>query len=104
MWQNEDYFGTEMRNPDDPRWSRLQDYVAFLAEQVKPISLRSFDQRKQDRGGTGISGVESFFGVTPAPASVYRSRAEDRMRKYLPQQGQTKREADADHPRCVIVQ
>jgi hypothetical protein len=94
-WSNEDYYGTELRNPDDPLVQQLQDYVAFLAEQVKPISLRSFDQRKQDRGGTGISGVESFFGVTPAPASVYRSRAEDRMRKYLPQQGQTKREAEA---------
>jgi hypothetical protein len=94
MWSNEDYYGTQIRNADDPLVEQAKDAFAHVAAGFVPISLRSFQQRQADRGSTGVSGVESFFGVTAAPASVYRSRAEDLMRQYLPPSTRTKEQAE----------
>jgi hypothetical protein len=95
MWQNEDYFGTEIRNPDDPAVEQAKQVARHLADAATPLSVRSFAQRKEDKGDSRVSSLESFFGVTPAPASVYRSKAEDLMRRYLPTGHRTLRQADA---------
>jgi hypothetical protein len=101
---NEDFYGTEVRNPNDPLSEQAKDEWQHVLDTFKPFSVRSFEQRKQDQGDTGISGVESLFGITPAPATVYRTKAEDLMQSYLPPLHRTKEEAEAARARRSLRQ
>jgi hypothetical protein len=94
MFNNEDYFGTEIRNPEDPLVQQAEDlFKFFTVDNMRPISIQSYERRKASRGGTGISGVESFFGINEAPASIYRTKAELLMRRYAPPSTHTKEQA-----------
>jgi strawberry notch-like protein/conjugative element/phage-associated large polyvalent protein len=96
---NEDFYGTEVRHPGDPIPDQARDVWDHVLGSFAPFTLRSFQQRKQDRGATSVSGAESFFGVTPAPASIYRTKAEKMMQSFLPPLHRTKEEAEAARQR-----
>jgi hypothetical protein len=92
--RNEDYYGNEIRNRDDPWVQQVEQYFGFLAKQLSPISVRSTQQRMQS--GATVGGVlESAVGITPAPASVNRSPAEEKIREYLPAMHRTVDQAEA---------
>lgn len=98
MWQNEDYYGTEIRNPDDPLVQQAGDLAKFVASQFLPFSIRNAQQRGAAGEGIAKQG-QSFFGVTPAPASVDRTKAEKIISEYFqrvsPSGGRTQEQADA---------
>lgn len=96
---NEDFYGTEIRNTTDPMAEQAKDLFLAAARSFVPFPVQSFIERKQDRGGTGTSVLESFFGVTPAPASVYKSKAEDLMQSFMPPVHRTKAQAEAARAR-----
>jgi hypothetical protein len=81
-WNNEDYYGNEIRNQDDPWVAQLEQYFTFVGKQFVPISVRAYSQRMQS-GATVGGRLESAVGITPASALVSRSAAEERMRNYL---------------------
>jgi hypothetical protein len=81
-WHNEDYYGNEIRNPDDPLVEQAQQYFTFLAKQLTPISVRAYNQRMKS-GATVGGRLESAVGISPASALVSRSAAEEQMREYL---------------------
>lgn len=89
-----DYSGTQFRNPADPLLLRLSDTLEHNVQELAPFSLQNYAERRVDQGAGGISAAESFLGVTRAPASIYRSKAEDLMRAYLPPSVRTQMEAD----------
>ncbi len=83
--RNEDYFGTAMRNPDDPLVQQLEDVVKYLATQYRPISAQSFLQRAQQRGGLTVgTAAESLLGVNVAPRSATRTALEDYLHEIQP--------------------
>jgi 2'-5' RNA ligase len=94
MFQNEDYFGTEIRNQEDSSVQQLKEIFEYLEEQFTPISLRNYDRRRESLSGTGISGWESTFGISEAPASVTRTDAEKLIRRYLPPSTHTRLQAE----------
>lgn len=81
---NEDFYGTEIRNRDDSVLDQMQQVGKHVVTSTMPFTLQSFQQRTADRGSKGASALESFFGVTPASSTVYRTKAEDLVRRYLP--------------------
>jgi hypothetical protein len=93
LFTNENYFGTEIRTMDAPYLQQLQEVFDYMAETLTPISFRNYNRRKESLGGSGISGVESVFGISEAPASVSRSKAEALVRQYLPPSHKTREQA-----------
>jgi hypothetical protein len=102
MFENEDFYGTELRNPDDPLVKQAQDLFAHAAKSAVPFTVRSFAQRRADQDTTTTNAVESFFGITPAPASVTRTKAQNLIRKYTPEFHRTTAQADASEQTRAI--
>lgn len=75
MMSNEDFYGERIRNEEDPLVDQLKDSMEFVAEQFQPFWVRNVKRRLESGGGLA-EGVESALGILPAPATIYRSRAE----------------------------
>ncbi len=89
---NEDFFGTEIRNPDDPWVQQLGEVLRFVVKEYRPIVVAN----QQQRPGHG---VESFFGITPAPASVRRTALENYLVAQIPARHRTQDQAEAANAR-----
>lgn len=70
---NQDYYGTQIRDPDANWWKQAAQVGEYLAKGFVPYSLTGAEQARG--AGTGRQ-VANFFGLTKAPASVSRSRFE----------------------------
>jgi hypothetical protein len=73
MLQNQDYFGTEIRNPTDPLTKQIMDLVAFQAKQFVPFSFSNANQMAKTGANPVQSYLEGFTGITPAPGYVTNS-------------------------------
>ena len=69
MLNNRDYYGNQIRNPDDPIIKQVGQEAAFIAKQFIPFSVRGAMQQKQ-RGEGMKTQAASFFGINPAPQSA----------------------------------
>lgn len=78
MIQNQDYYGTEIRNPDDPRVQQTKDVADYIAKNFLPFSLRNY-QRMRKAGASRAEASSSFLGILAAPASVSRTPAHTLM-------------------------
>ena len=93
MLRNEDFYGTEIRHPDDPLVKQAGQLVSYAAEQFSPLSYRNLAQRARAEGRPGVrgalreavspAGLESFVGITPAPSSVTHTAAEEKAIEIL---------------------
>lgn len=86
MLDNRDFYGNMIRNPDDPFVQQVGQEVAHAAQQFVPFGIRyaqDAERRGQSRTTTGLN----FVGVTPAPRSVVRSDAQNRMAELLARRG-----------------
>ena len=92
--RNEDYYGTEIRNPDDPFLTKLADIFTFAKDAYKPISLKNYYQRlESQKKGSAIGFLESLAGVGVAPATVNRTALEEYMHDVSPPTHRTKAQA-----------
>lgn len=82
MINNKDFYNTEIRNPEDPLVKQVQQDFEYMAKQFVPFSVRNTQQRLKAGGGIP-EGIESFFGLIPAPGYVTRSPAEQVMYDYI---------------------
>lgn len=88
MWNNEDYYGNEIRNPDDPMVRQALDSLKFGATQVVPFSIRNMQEMQ---GEPMKKRALSMVGVTPAPKWLSMTDAEqsaDRLAKNRLPRGQ----------------
>lgn len=92
MLQNKDYYGTEIRNPDDPAVKQAAQEMEYIGKQFMPLSASGALQKRQS-GASMSQQAQSFVGIMPAPADVDRTRAEQTMLddivKALPQGART---------------
>ena len=86
MFENEDYYGVQIRNPDDPAVKQMQDEIVFWGKQFIPFSVRNLQQRKEAGGSTGAQ-IQGFFGITPAPRYIDRTAAEKMTTEFLKARG-----------------
>lgn len=84
MLHNEDFYGDQLRNPDDPLVTQLGQEAKFLGEQLLPFGVRNA-QESGKRVQDPRMKVGGFIGVTAAPRDATRSKAQNQMMQYLAQ-------------------
>jgi hypothetical protein len=98
MLQNEDYYGTKIRNEDDPFIQQLKDMATYTAKQAEPLGFRNIERNVNVEGKVTAKGLLPFIGITPVPRSVNESAAEKLAYRYIddmmPQGSRTKAQAD----------
>jgi hypothetical protein len=75
MLTNRDYYGTEIRNVDDPIMQQLLDEIKFVGQQMEPFGMRNI-QKEIERGRGGPAAVLPMVGIVPAPSYVAMTKAE----------------------------
>jgi hypothetical protein len=95
MLMNKDYYGTEIRNADDPAMQQLMDELKFTGEQLKPFGIRNVEKSlRKDLP----SKILPFVGVVPAPYDINKTLAEVKASELLgerrPVGARTKAEAE----------
>ena len=83
MWANEDYYGTEIRNADDPLMAQLINSVQHVGEAYIPFSVRNYMRMREAKEPAAQAAVASGLGITSAPAYITRSKAQKLAMKYL---------------------
>jgi len=105
MLRNEDFYGTQIRNANDPWVKQLQDLAIYAAGQFEPFSIRNMRQLRRT-GETWAKAIQSFAGITPAPASLTRTKAMqmaiDYARAQMPA-GRTQEQADRSMDRSQLI-
>jgi hypothetical protein len=84
MLQNRDYYGTEIRNPDDPLVRQALDTLKFIGTSAEPFAIRNI-QKEQERGATLAKTALPLVGVVPAPADINKTPAEQLASRYAQQ-------------------
>jgi len=108
MLRNRDFYGTKIRNEDDPIVKWTWDNMKYIGTQFEPFWIRNLEQRKQAEGEiTPRNFVESMFGIMPAPRSVTRSTAEalaaDYLSEHMPAGARTPEKAKQAHTRGELM-
>ena len=102
MLYNEDFYGNEIKNEDDPLVKQVQEEAKYLATQFVPFSMRQNKANKSDARMKALA----FVGITSAPADVDRTEAEKMLMKYyvkrLPQGARKQEEVEASDRRRDI--
>ncbi len=88
MVENEDFFGNEIRNEEDPVVQQVADEFWYVVKRHYPISATN----AIERAGTGASKLEllkewlhiNAVPFTPAPAELERSDAENYLHTLMP--------------------
>lgn len=105
MVHNEDFFGDQIRNEDDPLVVQLQQLSEYLATQYTSFSVRNAaEEGKRDQGPAEKAG--GFFGVTAAPREEVRTPAQNKMAEILARRGhrsRTPEEVDAGGVRREVL-
>jgi hypothetical protein len=78
MLRNEDYYGTEIRNADDPIMKQALDELKHIGKQNLPFSVQGAMKRKES--GVGLAGQAlPFIGVLPAPKYITRTEIQNEI-------------------------
>lgn len=72
MLENKDYYGTEIRNPNDSTVQQIGELFSYQAQQFLPFSITNLQQRATT-GSSWVDYLESFGGITPAPGYITRT-------------------------------
>ena len=76
MYRNQDYYGVNIRNPDDPATKQAGELAAFVAKQFVPFSI-SGTARLADEKSPVAQLVLPFFGIVPAKKALTMTPAEN---------------------------
>lgn len=79
---NKDYFGNEIRNPEDSLGTQAKQTAGFISKNALPFSLTNSTQRVDKSASAKTQG---FFGVNPAPAYITKSPFEQKVQGALNQ-------------------
>lgn len=80
-WENQDFYGTEIRAKDDPIVSKLLSEAEHWLKAFQPISVRSYKRLAETNGHDPF--LAAATGITPAPRYLTRSPAQKMAYKYI---------------------
>jgi hypothetical protein len=107
MWRNQDYYGVEIRHPDDPLSKQMADLSAFVLKQFTPFSVSGTMKLAEDQAPIAQF-VLPFMGVVPAKKALLMSPAEtlsaDITRASMAGGGRTREQFDHSQALKTIVQ
>ena len=73
---NRDFYDVRIRNPDDPIWKQGSDVAQWAARETVPFSVSAVRQMQKDQTPAWKQ-VAPFFGVTPVPARMTMTPAQE---------------------------
>jgi hypothetical protein len=82
MMENKDYYGTEIRNEDDPIYKQLWQASKFAGKQFVPFAVRELGKSIENKSDTKTK-VLPFFGITQARRDITLTPAELHARELL---------------------
>jgi len=82
-WQNENYYGVEIRHKDDPIIQQALDLAEFAGKSFLPFSVRNYQKMRRAGHAVWKSGLTSVTGITSAPAYIARTPAHKLMMQYI---------------------
>ena len=105
VMKNKDFFGTEIRHPDDPLTKQAWDSMKYLFP--TPFSISNFQRLSQLDAPLGIKAT-NVLGITqPTPKYISNSPAQNLaseiMREKLPVGARTQKQADASQARYKLM-
>lgn len=84
--ENKDYFNTEIRNADDPIVQQIKQIAELALKEVLPISYTNAARDVNEGASLGSKlaamGKQAIRGVVPAPTTVERSAAENKLHEW----------------------
>lgn len=81
MLQNRDYYGTEIRNEDDPLVQQAKDIAEYIGKNFLPFGIRGV-QQERERGSSRAKQVLPLIGITPAPRRLNQTAAQELMAEF----------------------
>jgi hypothetical protein len=79
MLTNKDFYGDQIRNPDDPAVKQIGQEAEYIAKSFTPFSLTNMQEMsKRSNVGTATK-LGNWFGILPAPRSKVRTDAQNEM-------------------------
>jgi hypothetical protein len=88
MLSNEDFYGVQIADWSEGVMASLsnpetyKDYGKYLGKSVQPFGIRNL-LRERQLGGSAVDQALPFVGLTPAPAAISRTKAENLMSEFL---------------------
>jgi len=119
--ENRDFYGTEIRHPDDPVVQQLWQLAKFAGAEAMPFSVRGVQKLVQQKGSLEESFpgqvkaafrnpkelIAGQFGFQPAPAYIQNSPALNRAHEYdlanMPPGTRTQEQAEKQRLRNAIA-
>ena len=80
IWQNKDFYGNQIYNPDDSYLRQGWDAITHAVP--LPFSLSSFQAAKSE-GGNAAARAAGFLGFTKAPSYIQKSDAENLATEFM---------------------
>jgi len=104
-WNNRDFYGTQIYNPDDPIYRKAKDLLEHLIP--VPFSVGSFMSTRQS-GASIAKSASGFLGYTKAPYYVSHTQAErladELIRNQLPIGSRTREQYNRTIQEKQVVQ
>lgn len=101
--ENEDYYGTKIRNEDDPLVRQFADAASHVAGSFLPFSVRNYFRMRDAGESPVLAGVMAASGISSAPSYLTRTRAQKLMGQLLegkmPQGSRTREQFDYSRKR-----
>lgn len=81
MLENKDFYGTKIRNEDDPIVKQIAFEAKYALKQIEPFGFRNMQQQKKSGNSSLADIVGPWIGITPAPYDVNQTPAEKLARE-----------------------
>jgi hypothetical protein len=94
LYQNKDFFGTQITDPDAGLGQKTWDRTKFGLKQAVPFSATNA-QEIFEQGGSLPKAIVGGLGLTPAPGFVGKDKAESMADTYLQGQAPTRTQEQA---------
>lgn len=75
LWQNKDFYGTEIRHPGDALPTQAKDIAKYLGSGLMPFSVKGY-RNLSDQQVSEARRVLALLGMSPAPKYVSQTPAE----------------------------
>ncbi|HWB61553.1 MAG TPA: hypothetical protein VG733_18870, partial [Chthoniobacteraceae bacterium] len=106
LLHNEDFYGTQIRDPQANAGKQALQVAKHVAGAFTPFAARGEQQMAKSGEGTAMK-VAPFFGVTPAPASIKKTAAENLATEFMSanmgNRVKTQEQADASEARAQAL-
>lgn len=69
-YENRDYYGAAIYNPDDPFSQEMSDWLEYMKKEFEPFSVRNIDRRRKEEDMPTSEKVLSILGFQRAPTFI----------------------------------